>query len=92
MLADGTLVGRMDHAFKDMVNIREAQIYQRILGEIEVRICKTEHYSEKDEITVMAELRKRLGNRMIIRYNYVDAIKRTKNGKLRFVVSELNRD
>ena len=39
ILSDGTLLGRMDHIFKDMVSIREAQIHQSAPGEVTVRIC-----------------------------------------------------
>ena len=40
VLPDGTRVGRMDHCFKDMVSVREAQIHQAQLGEITVRIVR----------------------------------------------------
>src|SRR5258708_7687589 len=38
VLSNGARLGRLDHVFKDLINIREAQIRQRRAGEITVRI------------------------------------------------------
>jgi phenylacetate-CoA ligase len=89
MLPNGALVGRLDHIFKDLVNIREAQIYQKNQGKIELRIVKGKSYTEKDEQELLNETRKRVGDGMEIVVRYVDAIERTSSGKLRFVVSKL---
>lgn len=89
ILKDGTKIGRLDHVFKDLVNIREAQIYQRSLNEIVLKVVKGEYYIKQDEITLLAELRKRVGNAIKISIDYVDQIERNKSGKLRFVISEI---
>ena len=89
VLPNGAAVGRLDHIFKDLVNIREAQIYQRQQGQIELRIVKGTSYTDKDEQELLKETRKRIGDDMEIVVRYVDAIERTRAGKLRFVVSEL---
>lgn len=88
ILPDGARVGRLDHIFKDMVNVKEAQIIQREVGKIEVRIVKGTEYTERDETTLIQEIQIRLHNMKVV-INYVDKIPRTKNGKLRFVVSEI---
>ena len=89
ILPNGAIVGRLDHIFKDLVNIREGQIYQKQQGRIELRIVKGQSYTDKDEQELLKETRKRVGDDMEIVVRYVDAIERTRAGKLRFVVSEL---
>jgi phenylacetate-CoA ligase len=91
ILRDGSMVGRMDHVFKDLVNVREAQIYQKIPGEITVRIVRGSAYGLSDEERLRLELQKRLGTETQTHIEYSDALLRGKNGKLRFVVSDLNR-
>ena len=91
VLPSGAVVGRLDHIFKDLVNIREAQIYQRQQGQIELRIVKGQSYTDEDEQELLKETHKRVGDDMGIVVRYVDAIECTRAGKLRFVVSELNK-
>lgn len=89
ILKNGAKLGRMDHVFKDLLNIREAQIYQRFAGQIELRIVKGSKYNHSDEIQLLYELRKRVGETTEIRINYVDQLQRTARGKLRLVISDL---
>lgn len=89
LMRNGTRIGRMDHVFKDMTNVAEAQIRQRAPGEISVRVVRTKSYSPTDEARLMRELVSRLGSDMQIRIEYSDGIERTSRGKLRFVVSEI---
>jgi len=90
LLRNGVRVGRMDHVFKDLSNIREAQIYQRKVGEIEIRVVRSDAYGPADEERLLAEFRSRVGDHTDIRIHYVDHLDRTPSGKLRFVVSELS--
>ncbi len=87
---DGRFVGRLDHLFKDSVNVTEAQLYQKSIDEIICRIVKNERYSVEDEKQILDEARIRLGNKIKINFDYLDSIPRTKNGKFRFIVSELD--
>jgi phenylacetate-CoA ligase len=89
VLADGTQIGRMDHIFKDMVNIREAQIHQKLPGAITVRVVRNPLYTDEDERALRRETAKRVGAHTRVDVEYVDAIARSSTGKLRFVVSEL---
>ncbi len=91
-LGNGVRVGRLDHIFKDLVNVREAQIYQSVAGAIEVRIVKGVNYRESDEVDLLREIRSRLGHDLRIAVNYVKQIEKTRSGKLRFVVSDLQRN
>lgn len=86
---DGRFVGRLDHLFKDVRHVREAQIVQTKLDELVLRVVKTGDF---DEAPVRAEARQRLGDAMGIRFEYVDTIERTAAGKFRFIVSQLPRE
>lgn len=90
VLKNGAKLGRMNHVFKDLVNIQEAQIYQRIPGQIEIRVVKGSNYCEKDENQLIYELRKRVGAETEIGINYINQLRRTERGNLRFVISDIN--
>ena len=89
ILRNGARVGRMDHVFKDMVNIREAQIYQCRPGEIVLRVVRGAAYTPADEQKLIHETRLRTGVETTITVEYPAKIERTASGKLRFVVSDI---
>jgi phenylacetate-CoA ligase len=89
VLGNGVRIGRMDHIFKDMVNIREAQIHQTRRGEITIRVVRGEAYGGDDEQALLRETVKRVGVETEIRIEYWDALPRSAAGKLRLVVSDL---
>jgi phenylacetate-CoA ligase len=90
VLPNGARVGRLDHVFKDLVHVSEAQIYQRELGGVVIRIVKGSGYDVHDEeARLLAEARQRLGYDISIQIEYTSEIPRTASGKLRFVVSDL---
>lgn len=89
VLRNGSRVGRMDHVFKDLVNVREAQIYQAVAGAIEVRVVKGVRWSSQDEERLLREFRNRIGDDTAIRVRYEQVLSRTANGKLRLVVSSI---
>ena len=89
ILRDGRKIGKMDHIFKDLVNIREAQIYQDKPGEIYVRVVKGDKYNLEDEKALLRELKKTVGEDTKIIVEYIDSLARTPSGKLRFIVSDI---
>jgi phenylacetate-CoA ligase len=90
ILPNGVKIGRLDHIFKDLIHIREAQIVQREKGKAVFKVVKgTEYDSSGTETRLLNEARKRLGKDIILSVEYVESLPRTKSGKLRFVVSEL---
>ena len=89
MLRDGTRIGRMDHVFKDMIHVREAQIYQKEPGAILVRIVRTAGFGKADEQALLKAFHLRLGYEVSIAVEYYEMLARTKSGKLRFVISEI---
>lgn len=90
VLGNGARIGRMDHIFKDMVQVREAQIVQRGLGRLDVRIVRGAGYDADAEDALRREFAKRLGGDMRISFDYVRELERSRTGKLRFVISELS--
>lgn len=89
VLRNHVRLGRLDHIFKDLVQIREAQIYQDTPGVIIVRVVRNPSYGPADERQLLAEFRKRVGAEAEVRIEYLDALARTTSGKLRFVISDI---
>ena len=89
VLRNGTRLGRLDHIFKDMVHIREAQIVQHEVGAIELRIVRGPNYGGDEERQLRLEFTKRLGKDTDVQISYVSELPRTSSGKLRFVISEV---
>jgi phenylacetate-CoA ligase len=89
-LKNGARLGRLDHIFKDLVNIREAQIVQKKAGEVIIRVVKGKDYSEKDTIALLQETSKRMGDDTDILIEHLDSLPRGPSGKMRFVVSEIS--
>jgi len=86
----GAKLGRLDHVFKDMQNVREAQIRQTRVGHMSIAVVRGAHWSERDEAELIEALRQRVGDELEFEIDYVDTLQRTKREKLRFVVSTLD--
>lgn len=89
VLPSGVRLGRLDHIFKNLTQIREAQIYQPERNMVILKIVKRDRYSSRDEHHLLREAHNYLGREIGIRLEYVSSLKRTQTGKLRFVVSEV---
>lgn len=87
-LNDGVKVGRLDHIFKSMTHIIEAQIVQKKDKSVLFRVVKSTDYNDKDEQLLRGEIFSRMSNKIDYEIVYTDKIERTKSGKLRFVVKE----
>ena len=87
--ANGRMVGRLDHLFKDSQNVIEAQVVQTVPGEVVLRVVRTADYGPKDEDAIREEAALRLGTDTAVVFEYVDGIQRGKNGKFQFVVSNV---
>lgn len=88
--SNGRAIGRLDHIFKNTLNVKEAQIQQDQIGEIVIRVVKGERYSNSDEKLILNEARLRLGSNMKIKFEYTNDIQRTANGKFCFIISNIN--
>jgi phenylacetate-CoA ligase len=87
---DGRLVMGMNQVFEWAPGVRETQVVQNVINEIEVRIVPgSEFDAQRDQHILERELRKRVGNAMRLKFEVVESIPRTRNGKFRAVVSNL---
>ncbi|HUT11604.1 MAG TPA: hypothetical protein VMY42_13980, partial [Thermoguttaceae bacterium] len=91
VLKNGTQVGRIGRIFMHVVNIREAQVYQKEAGEVFIRVARSDGYTAQDEKNLLREARLRLGEDARIHIEYHDRLERSAAGKLRMVVSDLKR-
>lgn len=86
---DGRHVSRLDFIFKTIENVREAQMIQDEVDHLRVRVVPRDGYGEADAARIVANLRERLGERIRIEIETVDAIPRLASGKFRYVVSRV---
>jgi phenylacetate-CoA ligase len=86
---DGRHVGRLDHVFKDLLNVVEAQIVQERIDSVRVRLVKRPEFGAEDMQTLERELRLRLGTKMKLEYEFLERIPREANGKFRAVISKV---
>jgi len=87
---DGRRIGRMDHVFKDALEVKEAQLYQPSRERLVVRLVPRAGFDAEARRRLDHELRSRLGNEIAIEYQVLDAIARPPNGKLRAVISSVD--
>jgi phenylacetate-CoA ligase len=85
----GVRIGRLDHIFKDMTSVREAQIFQADVSAIEIRVVPAAEYSDEDERQIIHATRQRLGPEIGICIKRVAELERSRTGKLRFVISRI---
>jgi phenylacetate-CoA ligase len=87
---EGRFVGRLDHLFKDAKHVKNGQIIQNDINHIIIRIEKENGYSKKIEEAIANEARIRLGKTIDIQFQYVNEMEREANGKLKFVVQNID--
>ena len=88
-MTSGARIGCLNHVFKDLVQIREAQLHQYRVGEVEVWVARSKNFGADDERALLANLKQKTGQDTAVRIKYVDSIQRTRSGKLRMVVSHI---
>lgn len=85
---DGRRVGRLDPIFKANLPILEAQIVQKSLQNLLVRLVPDTGFTQKTPSLLAYQLRERMGD-VNVEFEIVDRISRTNNGKFKAVVCEL---
>jgi phenylacetate-CoA ligase len=88
---EGGRIMRFDYIFKDIVNVREAQVVQHCLGEVTVRIVRRAAYGLNDEGKIRSQIESWISSTLNVKFEYVNEIERGRNGKFRAVVSCLKR-
>jgi len=88
---EGRWIGRLDHIFKEQLDVAEAQIVQEDAAAIEVRVVPRASWDERAEEGLRKEIRSRLGEAIGVDIRLVDAIPREPNGKFRAVKSKVGK-
>ncbi len=89
---EGLQVARLDNTFKDSPGIQEAQIVQKQIDKIQINMVRSPNFQQKDLDNLMRRLHFRLGESMNVEFNFVAAIPLGKNGKRKFIVSEISKE
>ncbi|NWO07463.1 MAG: phenylacetate--CoA ligase family protein [Alteromonadaceae bacterium] len=85
--SDGRLIGRIDHIFKGVVGIQEAQVVQKQPGSAIIRLVKSSSASFNESVLI-SNCKQRLGNDFRVSIEKVEIIPRGRNGKFRSVIKE----
>ncbi len=85
-LPDGQSIGRLDHIFKGVEGVLEAQIRQDRRDIVTICIVPSPGYGNRTRSVLLSNARCRLGNKVTLEIKLVDAIPRTGNGKFKSVV------
>jgi phenylacetate-CoA ligase len=91
-LPDGRSIGRLDHVFKGVTGIVEAQIRQERADAVAVLVVPAADFGGHTRRALLRNLRERLGRDVALEIRRVDAIPRGANGKFRSVVCAASRD
>lgn len=91
VLKDGSKIGRLDHLFKDIIKINEAQFFQDKMGFAILKIVVNTSFRETDLSKLKQEIDFKLGNRIDIEIIITDKSIKTKTGKMRLVISKLGK-
>ncbi len=86
---DGRRVGLLDSVFKDMVTVREAQLIQKTIDHVLVKIVPESDFNLENEKEILAGLKTYLGCEMSFSIEKTSAIAKSRSGKLRFIISEI---
>jgi phenylacetate-CoA ligase len=83
---DGRSIGRLDHIFKGVEGILEAQIRQDRLDAVTILVVPAPGTRGRTMDRLLGNARERLGERVAIEVRPVESIPRTRNGKFKGVV------
>lgn len=90
LLPNGRKIGRLDHIFKTVKDIRECQIIQEAPNRFVFLVAPETSYNIATNDALMQEAHARLGHDVIIEIQLVEAVPRSKAGKFRSVISRVN--
>jgi phenylacetate-CoA ligase len=85
-LADGRSIGRLDHIFKGLDGILEAQIRQDRLDAVSILVVPGAGFGDRNRQTLLRNARERLGDQAALEIHLVERIPRSANGKFKGVV------
>ncbi|MDX1734142.1 MAG: AMP-binding protein [Halioglobus sp.] len=89
--ADGTVLHGLAliYILREMPEIREFRIIQESLTQITLQLATSTQDREVLESHVSRQFRRRLGDAVMVEFDYVDQVPREASGKFRYVVSRI---
>ena len=88
-LPNGSRIINITVIARKCTNIRFMQVVQEVLGEIVIRVVRSLNFGPRDEERIRREFRRKLGDEIKIRIEYVDEIRRSKSGKYMAIVNRV---
>jgi phenylacetate-CoA ligase len=82
--------GNLSNCTKNVSGIKSFQLIQRAINEVTVNVAATEEFDGQEEMTLLGDLRERLGDKMTIDIHRMSEIPREASGKFRFVKNHLD--
>jgi len=88
---DGTVIHGLAliYVLRELPQVKEFKIIQESVNQITVRLVTNPEDRGVIEDRVTAQFRQRLGNELVVTFEYVDKIERETSGKFRYVVSHV---
>jgi phenylacetate-CoA ligase len=86
---DGRFVGRLDHIYKGIEAVAEAQIVQEQLHEIRIRVVPLPGFDRRAAKRLRRRATERLGSAMRVDIEPVAALPRNRQGKIKSVICRL---
>ena len=74
---------------ESLTRVRELQIRQIKIGEVEINIVRGSEYTDSDTLSLKNKLLGSINNKLDIKINYVENIPKTSRGKNVFFISEI---
>jgi len=88
-LRDGGSIRRLSRVFQDQRHIRSAQIIQKSLDVVEFHVVRDAAFAQEDERRLKDAIGGYLTDRIGWKIVYTEQLVRNKNGKVKFIISEL---
>jgi phenylacetate-CoA ligase len=90
---DGTVLHGLAliYVLREIPQVEEFKIIQESIASITVQLVTSSRDTDQLERTVTEQFRRRLGDSVVVSFDYVDRIEREASGKFRYVVSQLAR-
>lgn len=90
VMPGGKKVATLASPFHSTPGLAEAQIYQDRTGALTVRYVPSIDWREENIKAIELKLRERVGHSMVIKFQKVEHVPRTKRGKIKLVISDFN--
>lgn len=88
--SDGRKIGRLDHIFKGINGVKEAQIVQKTKSLCQINIVNSKCREQINLDIIKKALISRTSTDMKVEISFVDTIPKGKNGKFKSVISEIS--